>query len=147
MYGCGNTHHFLQEDNSGYRRYVVINIDRMLDFEGLKAERWQLWAEALTLVGEIDVSQVDGATERAQEYVMESPLKHQIMEFINLREEKTFAYADFLKAVGREKETQNRSLQKDFANSMIALGYEKKNGLRFGGNPNGRTGWRPITCK
>jgi predicted P-loop ATPase len=46
LYGCGNRYEFLQHDPSGYRRYAVVEISRILDFRGLEAVRGQLWSEA-----------------------------------------------------------------------------------------------------
>ncbi len=45
LYGCGNRHEFLQYDASGYRRYAIVEVDRLLDFAGLESELGQLWAE------------------------------------------------------------------------------------------------------
>jgi hypothetical protein len=49
MYGTTNAQVFLQEDVSGYRRYIAINPTEKLNFEAFKEQLPQLWAEAAVL--------------------------------------------------------------------------------------------------
>ena len=68
LYGCGNRYEFLQYDPSGYRRYAVVEVSRLLDFQRLQADRDQLWAEAWDryLTGNVDYWQINGAAAAIQ---------------------------------------------------------------------------------
>lgn len=82
LYGCGNRYEFLQHDPSGYRRYAVVEVDRLLDFGGLEAERDQLWAEAWAIYtrGGCRYWEVDGASREAEKYVVANPIEELIIE-------------------------------------------------------------------
>jgi hypothetical protein len=84
LYGCGNKREFLQHDPSGYRRYAILEVDRILDFAGLERERDQLWAEAKNYYhsGSERYWEVEGASERAQSFVPPNPLEEQIVAWI-----------------------------------------------------------------
>jgi Virulence-associated protein E-like domain len=71
LYGCGNREEFLQHDPSGYRRYAIIAVHKLLDFSGLEAERDQLWAEAWHVYSHVDTKwwEIEGASENAEQYV------------------------------------------------------------------------------
>lgn len=77
LYGCGNRYEFLQHDPSGYRRYAIVEVSRLLDFAGLEAERDQLWAEAWAryTAGGVKFWEVEGANEQAQQHVVSNPLE------------------------------------------------------------------------
>lgn len=70
LYGCGNRYEFLQYDPSGYRRYAVVEVTRLLDFKRLEADRGQLWAEAWARYknGGIAYWMVEDAAEQAKKY-------------------------------------------------------------------------------
>lgn len=84
LYGCGNRYEFLQSDPSGYRRYGIITVDRLLDFAGLEAERDQLWAEAWVRygAGADRYWEVQGASENALAHVIASPIEEMIEDTI-----------------------------------------------------------------
>lgn len=148
MYGCGNTHNFLQEDPSGYRRYVVINIDCILDFKGLEEERWQLWAEAYDRYQSeaIDVSQIEGATQVAQEYVADDPLGDQVESFLNeferLAPGQAFGMLQVFQGIGREHDMLNVSMKRIITNRLIQLGYERGVFKRGDGKNPQKNSWR-----
>lgn len=84
LYGCGNRYEFLQHDSSGYRRYAVIEVTRLLDFARLENERDQLWAEAWYRYqeGGVDYWEVKGASEEAKKYVVEEPKEQLIVGLV-----------------------------------------------------------------
>jgi hypothetical protein len=80
LYGCGNRYEFLQHDPSGYRRYAIIEVAKLLDFRGLAAERDQLWAEAWQRY-ETDAGkywEVENASAHAESFVVVNPLVESI---------------------------------------------------------------------
>lgn len=46
MYGTTNEKYFLQEDATGYRRYMVLEATKHMDWDAFREEVPQLWAEA-----------------------------------------------------------------------------------------------------
>lgn len=84
LYGCGNRYEFLQHDPSGYRRYPVVEVTRLLDFRALELERDQLWAEAYHRYQTAGIRfwEVEGASENAQKYVIDNPLEQRIREIV-----------------------------------------------------------------
>lgn len=89
LYGCGNRHDFLMADPSGYRRYAIVEVDRLLNFALLEEMTPQLWAEAWHeyRLGKVDYWEVKGADEAARAYVVPSTIEEKIETFINSRSE------------------------------------------------------------
>jgi hypothetical protein len=87
LYGCGNRYEFLQHDPSGYRRYAVVEVDKLLNFSGLESERDQLWAEAWARYtqGGVKFWEIDGASERAERYVISNPVEDRILGFLSAK--------------------------------------------------------------
>lgn len=85
FYGCGNSHNFLQFDPSGYRRYAIVEVSKCLDFKGLELEIDQLWAEAWAVYnsGGLNWWEVEGASARAEDYVIPNPVEEKIIGWIN----------------------------------------------------------------
>jgi hypothetical protein len=81
LYGCGNRHDFLQADPSGYRRYAIVRVNQLLDFKGLTDERDMLWAEAWHRYQNTPGRywEVEGASENAEQFVIDNPLEEQIL--------------------------------------------------------------------
>lgn len=75
LWGSTNEEEFLAEDESGHRRYAVVDVSRV-DFKGLAEVREQLWAEALNdfLRENTDYSNVAGTSAAVQRYVYCDPL-------------------------------------------------------------------------
>lgn len=127
LYGCGNRHDFIQYDASGYRRYAVVEVTRLLDFAGLEAERDQLWAEAWQLYrqGNIQYWEITGASENAERFVIANPLIDKIEEFLYRKQtEKVggesgnlvfFKMTELLIHLGMENESGNSGRIKDIA--------------------------------
>lgn len=84
LYGCGNRHEFIQHDPSGYRRYAVVEVSKLIDFAGLEAGRDQLWAEAYWRYQNERVKywEVENASEYAEKYVIANPLEDRIKEIV-----------------------------------------------------------------
>jgi len=85
LYGCGNRYEFLQHDPSGYRRYAVIEVARLLDFARLDTDRNQIWAEAYARYsgGGEKYWMVEGAASEAEKYAVPNVMEDQIQSFIN----------------------------------------------------------------
>jgi len=88
LYGCGNRHDFLQHDPTGYRRYAIVEVNRLLDFARLEGGRDQLWAEAWSIYqsGTCKYWEVEGASEHAEEYVIPNLLEHKVEEFLSRKQ-------------------------------------------------------------
>jgi hypothetical protein len=86
LYGCGNRYEFLQHDPSGYRRYAIIEVNRLLDFAGLEAERDQLWAEAWAryLDGRDRFWEITNASVNAEKYAIANPLEEKVREVLDM---------------------------------------------------------------
>lgn len=84
LYGCGNRHEFLQHDPSGYRRYAVVAVARLLDFAGLEGERDQLWAEAWHRYQTTEVKywEIEGASKHAEDFVVENPIETLLVDAV-----------------------------------------------------------------
>lgn len=84
LYGCGNKYEFLQHDPSGYRRYAVVEITRLLDFKRLEQDRDQLWAEAWQRyqTGGVDYWEVAGASENSEKYAVPNLIEEMIVNYI-----------------------------------------------------------------
>lgn len=139
LYGCGNRHDFLQHDPSGYRRYAVVEVTRLLDFAGLGAERDQLWAEAWHRYQHDGGKywEIDGANEEAQKYVVANPWEDKIDEFLARkivdkvgggRKDSGLVYfkmGELLLHLEIERESRNSNAIKDLAAILHAKGVVK----------------------
>lgn len=86
MYATTNQSRLLKRDDSGQRRFVVVEVAQV-QFAELIRDREQLWAEAVHLWRQytpetiFDLSNVAGATEAAQQYVHEESYIEQFKEW------------------------------------------------------------------
>lgn len=141
LYGCGNRYEFLQSDPSGYRRYPVLEVNQLLNFSGLEAERSKLWAEAWHLyrAGRTQFWEVEGASERAAQYAIADPLADQILNWVaaqcmnkssaNIREGKLyFNLTQLLTGLNREHDIKNTALIRDVGNLLCMGGMKKGTG-------------------
>lgn len=141
LYGCGNRYEFLQSDPSGYRRYPVIPVSRLLDFNGLENERAQLWAEAWARYrsGSCRFWEVEGASENAAQYAIGDPLSDQILNWIaaqclnkssaNIKD--GFFYfnlTQLLTGLNREHDLRNSAIVRDVGNLLCMGGIKKGTG-------------------
>lgn len=138
LYGCGNRYEFLQHDPSGYRRYAIVEVDRLLDFKGLEAERDHLWAEAWHRYQDgVEFWEVKGASTEAGKYVVANPMEDQIMAFVEReRESKVspnvkagvlyFTMTGLMHNLGMENQARNTGLTRDIAAILRALGADQK---------------------
>lgn len=134
LYGCGNNPAFLTEDHSGYRRYAVVQVPRLLDFEGLEAEVGQLWAEAWAryIGGGVRYWEVEGAAEAARDFVVESPTSSMIQSALSLLIQQglgeKFTSSQLYGAMGLDGGRVNGQQAKEIANTMRSFGYEQAKG-------------------
>lgn len=93
LYGCGNRYEFLQHDPSGYRRYAVVEVNRLLDFAKLGADRNQLWAEAWHRykTGGINYWMVEGASENAEKFVVPNVFEERVKGWIESKKISKFS--------------------------------------------------------
>lgn len=139
LYGCGNRHDFLQYDPTGYRRYAVIEVARLLDFGRLEGGRDQLWAEAWTLysAGQCKYWEVDHASEQAERYVIPNLMEDRIEEFLARKQTdkltpgkenpKTilFKMTELLLALGIEHEASNPHKTREISSILQKLNVIK----------------------
>lgn len=137
LYGCGNRYEFLQHDPSGYRRYAIVEVGRLLDFAGLEAERDQLWAEAWHRysAGGVKFWEVEGASENAEKYTIPNPIVDKIQNWIWMQEGKPnclsevvyFTMTQLLIGIDMERDSKNPHVTREIAAIIRALGAEQKN--------------------
>lgn len=98
LYGCGNRHEFLQSDPSGYRRYAIVEVNRLLDFARLQASVGQLWAEAwVRYQGGEEFVQIRSASSEAEKYVAPNELDDKVATFLDvLRDSKAYHKSDLM---------------------------------------------------
>lgn len=147
LYGCGNRYEFLQHDPSGYRRYAIVEVSRLLDFRGLEGERDQLWAEAWTRYSRGEKFwEVSGTSEVAQKYTIANPLEDKILNVMHgWSKDKSgfvrdgilyFTMTLLLERIDMGREVKNTNVTRDVASILRGLGCEQGNGS----NPTGVRG-------
>lgn len=157
LYGCGNRYEFLQHDPSGYRRYAIVEVARLLDFSGLEAERDQLWAEAWHKYQEGGVKfwEVESASENARKYVIPSIIEDQVIAHLeswkvdklgNMVKDGIlyFTMVQLLMAMGMEKEGRNPHVTREVSAILRSLGVKQSNGTCPVGKIRGRYYEVPI---
>lgn len=141
LYGCGNRYEFLHSDPSGYRRYPVIQVDRLLNFEALKNESAQLWAEAWFYYksGGMKFWEIEDASSNSEQYAIADPLSDQILNWMaaqsfnksaaNVKDGKLyFNVTQLLIGINREPDTRNSSILRDIGNLLHMHGAKKGSG-------------------
>lgn len=141
LYGCGNRYEFLHSDPSGYRRYPVLEVDRLLNFAGLESERDQLWAEAWNRYkgGSVKFWEVEGASERGAHYAIADPLGDQILNWVHaqcMNRASTcvkdgilyFNITQLLLGLNREHDAKSTSMLRDIGNLLCTGGIQKGTG-------------------
>lgn len=140
LYGCGNRYEFLQHDSSGYRRYAVLEINKLLDFKGLEGSRDQLWAEAWQRYSSgTKFWEVEGTSAHAEAYVAPNPLEDQILNLIeswktskmstNVKDGTLyFTMTSLLIGLNMEREMRNPNLTREIAAILRTLGAKQNNG-------------------
>lgn len=141
LYGCGNRQEFLQADTSGYRRYAIVEVDRLLDFQGLERVRDQLWAEAWHryLSGE-EFVQVRSASAEAEKYVIPSEVEDKIHQYLDVLRTSTAYHKGGLMYTQYSSIVEHlgyRANPRDVAAALRKLGGEQKRRDRGpqGGSP------------
>lgn len=135
LYGSCNSSIFLQHDPDGQRRYAVIHVPRKLDFQGLKDERDQLWAEAWYRYKNetINYWEIEGATEVARKYEVLNPLDDQIISWLqgqarSSQIERTpeghleFTLPQLMIGMNYEKELRNMHFVRNIQNILNKMG-------------------------
>lgn len=135
LYGCGNRYEFLQHDPSGYRRYAVVEVNRLLDFNALASEVDQLWAEAWNryVFGSVKFWEVENASSHAERYVAPNPLEEKIQNFIisEFRDKKgnmikdgvlSFTMTQLLSRIGEEHSAKNPNVTREMAAILRGMG-------------------------
>jgi predicted P-loop ATPase len=150
LYGCGNRYEFLQHDPSGYRRYAILEIDKLLDFKGLESERDQLWAEAWARYSSGDTFwEIKGASAHAEKYVAPNPMEDQILNVIeNWKRGKAntnykdgvlyFTMTSLLVGLNMERDARNTHVTREISAILRAMGATQNNGSCPTGTIRGR---------
>jgi hypothetical protein len=139
LYGCGNRYEFLQHDPSGYRRYAVLEVTRLLDFAALEAERDQLWAEAWDRYSNTECKfwEVEGANENAEKFVVSNPVEDQIINWVEMQKSNKsgtncrdgylyFTMTQLMNGIGRERDLNNAFAIREVAAIVYKLKGEQK---------------------
>lgn len=157
LYGCGNKYEFLQHDPSGYRRYAVVEITRLLDFKRLEQDRDQLWAEAWQRyqTGGVDYWEVAGASENSEKYAVPNLIEEMIVNYIET--ERFAKHANtvkdgfiwlqmpgILQKLDMERELKNANITREISGILRKLGA-----VSFqGSGPMGKRGrWYKIALE
>jgi hypothetical protein len=135
LYGSGNRHDFLVYDPSGYRRYAIMEVPRLLDFAALEIEVPMLWAEAWFLyqTDATEYWEVRNASMMAEEYVVPNVMEEQVIEFTEKVEQAgrdSFTMRDVLAYLGMADRYQDAYKTKEIAGILAKLGYQR---IRSGG--------------
>lgn len=130
LYGCGNRHDFLMYDPSGYRRYAIVEANRLLDFAGLEAELGQLWAEAhhIWSMGECKFYEITNASAIAEKFVAPNLLEEEVTLAIEKLEkvgEREFQMSQLMIYMDMGNKSQNPHVTREVAAVLRKLGYEK----------------------
>lgn len=157
LYGCGNRYEFLQHDPSGYRRYAILEIDKLLHFKGLESERDQLWAEAWQRYSSgHKFWEIEGASKHAEKFVAPNPMEDQILNVIegwkrgkantNTKDGVLyFTMTSLLVGLNMEREARNMHVTREIAAILRGLGCVQSNGTCPTGTIRGRYYSLPIT--
>lgn len=142
MYGTSNLGEFLTHDPTGQRRWGILEARTLLDFDSFTEEVDQLWAEAWQVYqsGECDYWRIEKASEVAEQYEVDSPLKESCENFLQDWGTEEFQMTDVLRYLGRERESSNTGLTRELASLFRELGC-KKGRRRIGENTNPRKCW------
>lgn len=145
LYGSGNKPKFLQKDPTGYRRYAIVTVPRLLDFSGLEAARDQLWAEAFQRYthGNVDYWEIKGADEAARNYTIDYPLKEQIEVWLSSEVEKKqstmvkngmlwFTMNTVLMSLGMGDQVRNTQFTQQISALLVELGCSPPNSKQRG---------------
>ena len=144
LYGCGNRQQFLIYDPTGYRRYPIVEISRLLEFDKLIEDVPQLWAEAWHLYrqGGIKFWECETANESAEAHVAPNVLEEQVMGWIRMQiNSKTatavksgvlyFSMSQLIIGMGIDaREARNPHLSGQIADILLANGAVKGNSYR-----------------
>jgi Virulence-associated protein E-like domain len=157
LYGCGNRYEFLQHDPSGYRRYAVIEVTRLLDFARLEADKGQIWAEAWQRyqTGGVEYWMVEGAALEAEKYAVPNVIEEMIVNYIEterMAKQATTCKDGFiwlqmptiLHRLDMEKEIKNTNITREISGILRKLGA-----VNFqGSGPMGKRGrWYKVALE
>lgn len=139
LYGCGNRYEFLQHDPSGYRRYAIVEVTRLLDFSALQNEVEQLWAEAWHRYRQGDVKwwEISNASEHAKNYVVPNVLEERIQNWIQaqcISKHGTmvkdgvlqFTMSQLIAGIDEDASGKNTNTAREIAAILKSMGCEQK---------------------
>lgn len=159
LYGSTNTPQFLLADDTGQRRYVIVECGQV-EFKKLEADCDQLWAEATHLYnsGEIDYSMVEAAKSQGTLYVDKGTEYYQLLDVVlndyevqgttekpgypaSIGEVKTIDGTEYLCApLGKWREAAGMSQPRGrqgapFNNLLRSMGWVEKGSMRIRSKP------------
>lgn len=140
LYGCGNRYEFLQHDPSGYRRYAIVEVGKLLNFKRLETERDQLWAEAWHRysTGRERWWEVETASEEAKKFVVANPIEDMVSNFVRVQSRSKsatcvldgwlyFTMTQLMTSLGMERDVRNTQVTREVAAILRGLGAEQGN--------------------
>lgn len=140
LYGSGNRKEFLQSDETGYRRYGIIEIKNKLDFTGLKRERWNLWAEAYYRFQQQSDAfwEIPGATQQAEKFEAPNPLRDRVLSWLststygragaNVKDGNLyFTMTQLMDGLDMGRELLNAGLTRSLSGILMSAGCERGN--------------------
>jgi predicted P-loop ATPase len=139
LYGTSNHRTFLRHDDTGHRRFGVLEPTRMLDVEGFKGELQQLWAEALSTfrAGEFRYFELSNEVkaQTAEQFAGEDPFAERVREFLEQWPGDRFKMVDMLRELDMNNHVQNRAVTGQLKDMMMSRGWaEYRSKLRVGGS-------------
>ena len=144
LYGTSNHSTFLRHDDTGQRRFGVLQPSSMLKVDLFKEELQQIWAEAKAVYdsGELKYFELSAAVkaETAEMHAGEDPLAQQVEEFLSRWQSDKFKMLDLLEYLDMRNHVQNRSITGQLKDMLISRGCIHKKKMRIG-TQNGVSGY------
>jgi hypothetical protein len=153
LYGTTNDPQFIHRDSSGYRRFAVLEVEQLLDWETLQGERDQLWAEAYARWR--DGEEYSAAPEHVDinRHVMGDPFVDDVRDWTEdwakgMTHTDTFGGQGYVKMSGGRikwhvEQTGARAPNspKLLGQAIRAAGWQKVHELGHGHKPSGKSYW------
>ncbi len=137
LYGTSNHSTFLRHDDTGQRRFGVLQPTRMLDVELFREELQQLWAEAKEcyLAGDSRYYELSAEVraEVEEHHQGDDPLREQVEDFIGSWQSDKFRMTDLLNYLNMPDAVRNRAVTGQLKDILTSMDCEYKQNIRFPG--------------
>lgn len=149
IWGTTNDHEPIPYDDSGYRRYAVVEV-KQVDFKWVEGARIQLWAEAVNLYKSkgVDYSNIVGASANSEQYAMGSMMVEQVEEALEhwlkgMGKNQTVEYLGkgfywlrinhILHSLGIQDRVISDYRKREYSSALRKLGWTKVNQMHING--------------